>query len=84
MKHACLPEIVTRLKRAHRHLASDLAMFEAGGRRFDDTQKLQAVATAVASAQREPIHDCIEHRLEGGDAAAGPALRELKQPAECL
>ena len=79
MKHASHPEIVNRLKRAHGHLGSVLNMFEEGRPCLDLAQQLHAVENAVANAKRELIHDHIEHCLEGGDAGAGPALKELKQ-----
>ncbi len=84
MKHASHPEIVNRLKRAHGHLGSVLNMFEEGRACLDLAQQLHAVENAVANAKRELIHDHIEHCLEGGDAGAGPALKELKQLTKYL
>ena len=51
MKHASHPEIVKRLKRAHGHLGSVLAMFAEGRPCLDLAQQLHAVENAVAKAK---------------------------------
>lgn len=84
MKHASHPEIVKRLKRAHGHLNSVLAMFDEGRPCVDLAQQLHAVENALANAKRELIHDHIEHCFEGVDTGAVPVLRELKQLAKYL
>jgi uncharacterized protein len=52
MKHRSHPEIIKRLKRAHGHLASILAMFEEGRPCGDLAQQLHAVESAVSNAKR--------------------------------
>ena len=84
MKHASHPQIVKRLKRAHGHLGSVLAMFADGRSCVDLAQQLQAVESAVANAKSELIHDHIEHCLGGGPAADGAVLKELKQLTKYL
>jgi DNA-binding FrmR family transcriptional regulator len=84
MKHASHPAIIKRLKRAHGHLASVLAMFEEGRPCTDLAQQLHAVESAVSNAKRELIHDHIEHCLEGPEGGAKTAMRELKQLAKYL
>lgn len=89
MKHASHPAVITRLKRAHGHLASVLAMFEEGRSCLDLAQQLHAVESAVANAKRELIHDHIEHCLDVDAGGASPAearaaLREFKALAKYL
>jgi uncharacterized protein len=76
MKHASHPGIVRRLKRAQGHLASTIAMFEAGKCCLDLAQQLHAVESAVANAKREMIHDHMEHCCQDGDAKG--AIKELR------
>jgi DNA-binding FrmR family transcriptional regulator len=88
MKHASYPDIVARLKRAHGHLASILAMFEDGRSCVDLAQQIYAVENAVGNAKRELIHDHIEHCLgdgaRDGEIDAETALREFKVLAKYL
>jgi DNA-binding FrmR family transcriptional regulator len=86
MKHASHPAIITRLKRAHGHLAAVLSMFEAGRPCVDLAQQLHAVESAISNAKRELIHDHIEHCLDDNADAASPrtALKELKVLAKYL
>ncbi len=84
MKHASHPEIVKRLKRAHGHLGSVLAMFEEGRPCLDLAQQLHAVENAVANAKSELIRDHIEHCLEGTPADGASVLKDLKQLAKYL
>lgn len=84
MKHASHPDIIKRLKRAHGHLASVLAMFDEGRPCLDLAQQLHAVESAVSNAKRVLIHDHIEHCLDGGDRESRKALAELKQLAKYL
>lgn len=84
-KHASHPGIVTRLKRAHGHLASTLAMFDQGRGCLELAQQLHAVESAIGNAKRELIRDHIEHCLgdeAGADAKA--ALSEFKALAKYL
>ena len=82
MRHASHPDIVRRLRRAHGHLDSVLAMFEAGRSCLDLAQQLQAVESAFGNAKRELIHDHFDHCLDGEDPKA--SLRELKKLAKYL
>ena len=72
MKHASHPAIITRLKRAHGHLAAVLSMFEEGRPCVDLAQQLHAVESAISNAKRELIHDHIEHCLDDTTDAASP------------
>ena len=67
------PRIITRLKRAHGHLAAVIAMFEEGRPCLDLAQQLHAVESAISNAKRELIHDHIEHCLDETSGRAGPA-----------
>jgi DNA-binding FrmR family transcriptional regulator len=86
MKHASHPAIITRLKRAHGHLAAVLSMFEDGRPCVDLAQQLHAVESAISNAKRELIHDHIEHCLDdtSDGASSRNALKELKQLAKYL
>src|SRR5215213_4496204 len=88
MKHASHPAIVTRLKRAHGHLAAPLAMFAEGRSSLDVAQQLHAVESAIANAKRELIHDHIEHCLGDeigeGELDARSALSEFKALSKYL
>jgi len=87
MKHGSHPNIVVRLKRAHGHLGSVIAMFGDGRACVDLAQQLHAVESAVANAKRELIQDHIEHCL-GNGAGDGmdprTAVREFKALAKYL
>jgi len=88
MKHESHPDVIKRLKRAHGHLASVIAMVEEGRRCVDLAQQLHAVESAITAAKRELIHDHIEHCLGDGVASAeltpDAALREFKTLAKYL
>lgn len=64
--HATHPKVVVRLKRADGHLASVIAMIEAGRPCLELAQQLQAVEKAIANAKRTLIQDHIDHCLDGG------------------
>lgn len=85
-KHLSHPGIVKRLKRAHGHLASVIAMIEEGRSCVDLAQQLHAVESAVTNAKRELIQDHMEHCL--GDVkngvSAASALAEFKTLAKYL
>jgi DNA-binding FrmR family transcriptional regulator len=84
-KHASHPEILKRLKRAHGHLASVIAMIEAGRPCLDLAQQIHAVESAVSNAKRELIQDHMEHCLgDGGGRASREALAEFKALAKYL
>ena len=88
MQHASHPEIIRRLRQAHGHLASILAMFEEKRSCMELAQQLQAVESAVHNAKRTLIQDHMEHCI--GDAVghggidAEQALREFKALAKYL
>ena len=75
--HEAHPAILKRLKRAHGHLASVIAMIEAKRACVDLAQQLHAVEAAVANAKRALIHDHIDHCLTG-DKNNRATLGELK------
>lgn len=88
MKHASHPDIIKRLKRAHGHLASVIAMMEADRPCLDLAQQLFAVESALTNAKRELIQDHMEHCLgdsiSADGAAANAALAEFKALAKYL
>lgn len=88
MKHSSHPEIMKRLKRAHGHLASVVAMIEEGRPCVDLAQQLHAVENAISNAKRELIQDHMEHCLadgvENGGKQAKSALAEFKALAKYL
>lgn len=88
MQHASHPDILKRLKRAHGHLASVIAMIEEGRPCVDLAQQLHAVENALTNAKRELIHDHIEHCLGDGGASrqlkSKDALSEFKQLSKYL
>ncbi len=84
MKHASHPGIVSRLKRAHGHLASVIAMFEDERSCIDLAQQLHAVDNAISNAKRELIRDHIEHCLDGNGSDTRETIAELKQLAKYL
>jgi DNA-binding FrmR family transcriptional regulator len=84
MKHTSHPKIIARLKRAHGHLASVLAMLEEGRSCLDLAQQLHAVENAIGNAKRELIHDHIEHCVDESAAGSKESLSELKQLTKYL
>lgn len=80
MKQHSHPAVIRRLKRAHGHLQSIIAMFTAGRPCADLAQQLHAVENAVARAKTELIQDHIEHCLE--DAIARGAMDARRAMAE--
>ena len=82
MKHASHPGVIARLKRAHGHLGSVLAMFAEGRSCLDLAQQLHAVEHAIGNAKRVMIHDHIEHCLGDGEGSDGlppkAVLRDFK------
>jgi DNA-binding FrmR family transcriptional regulator len=88
MKHLSHPDILKRLKRAHGHLASVIAMMEEDRACVELAQQLQAVESAIGNAKRELIQDHMEHclgdSLGAGDKSARTALTEFKALAKYL
>jgi DNA-binding FrmR family transcriptional regulator len=77
-RHASHPDIIKRLKRAHGHLASVIAMIEAERPCLDLAQQIHAVESAVSNAKRTLINDHMEHCLGdgGGKTVAARAAME--------
>jgi uncharacterized protein len=71
------PEIGTRLKRAHGHLARVIEMLEAGRPCMELSQQLHAVEKALGNAKKELIKDHIHHCVEETSAALPREVREL-------
>ena len=84
MKHSTHPDLIVRLRRAHGHLGSVIAMIEAGRPCVDIAQQLHAVEGAIINAKRELIHDHLEHCFDEPNAIPKVALRELKQLSKYL
>ena len=88
MHHPSHPDILKRLKRAHGHLASVIAMIEDNRPCMDLAQQLHAVESAISNAKRELIQDHIEHCLSdgvhSGEMTSRTALSEFKQLAKYL
>ena len=88
MNHQSHPGIVKRLKRAHGHLASVIAMIEAERPCVELAQQLHAVEAALANAKRELIQDHVQHCLGDGvatgDTSPQRAVDEFKQLAKYL
>jgi DNA-binding FrmR family transcriptional regulator len=86
--HTSHPAIVKRLKRAHGHLASVIAMIESERPCLELAQQLHAVENALANAKTELIHDHIDHCLNlAADSSARKArttLAEFKALAKYL
>jgi DNA-binding FrmR family transcriptional regulator len=86
--HTTHPDVVKRLKRAHGHLKSILAMLEEGRGCLEIAQQLQAVEKAIGNAKRTLVHDHIEHCLESsvraGAGSADETIREFKEITKYL
>lgn len=80
--HTLHPDIIKRLKRAHGHLKSILAMLEEGRGCLDIAQQLQAVEAAVCNAKKTLVHDhidhCLEHAVRKGAQSPATSIREFK------
>ena len=79
-QHASHRDIVKRLKRAHGHLASVIAMIEAGRSCVDLAQQLHAVESAIAVDAALPLADAlaIATALQNELAAHMPELAVAK------
>ncbi|HHQ2782120.1 metal-sensing transcriptional repressor [Pseudomonas aeruginosa] len=80
--HASHPDVIKRLKRAHGHLKSVIAMLEEERPCLDIAQQLQAVESAVSNAKKTLVQDHIDHCLEAAvrdrTQSADDAIREFK------
>ena len=86
--HTTHPDVLKRLKRAHGHLKSILAMLEDDRGCLEIAQQLLAVEKAINSAKRALVHDHIEHCLEStvreGADNADEMVREFKEITKYL
>jgi DNA-binding FrmR family transcriptional regulator len=71
------PEISTRLKRAHGHLAAVMEMMESGRPCMDLAQQLHAVEKAIGNDKKELIKDHIHHCMEETSEALPREFRDL-------
>ena len=71
------PEIGTRLKRAHGHLAAVIEMLEAGRPCLDLAQQLHAVEKAISNAKKVLIKDHINHCMEETSEAIPKEFKAL-------
>jgi len=78
-RHDTHPDMIKRLKRAHGHLKSVIAMIEDGKPCLDIAQQLQAVEKAITNAKRTLIQDHLDHCLED---AVGAIPREQRGPID--
>ncbi len=80
--------IARRLRRAHGHLETIIAMIEQGKPCAQIAQQLQAVEGAIENAKKALIHDHISHSLERTLKASGAkgqaALKEFRLIAKYL
>ncbi|MSO89873.1 MAG: metal-sensing transcriptional repressor [Rhodospirillaceae bacterium] len=77
--HRSHPDIVKRLRRAHGHLKTIIAMIEEERACLDIAQQLQAVEKAVCNAKKSLIHDHIDNCLE---QSLGPVTRAGRGPID--
>ncbi|HZH27010.1 MAG TPA: metal-sensing transcriptional repressor [Azospirillaceae bacterium] len=75
MSHATNTDIIKRLKRAHGHLASTIAMIEEGRDCIAVVQQMHAVIKALENAKSVLIVDHLDHCVE---RALGPLSRESR------
>ena len=85
--HTSHPDIIKRLKRAHGHLKSVIAMLEEDRPCLDIAQQIQAVESAITNAKKTLIRDhidhCLEHSIEDGSHSE-KAVREFKEITKYL
>jgi uncharacterized protein len=86
--HKAHSEVVKRLKRAHGHLKSIIAMLEDERECLEIAQQLQAVEKAIVNAKKTLVHDhidhCLEHTVKGGAGSSDDAIREFKEITKYL
>jgi DNA-binding FrmR family transcriptional regulator len=71
------PQISTRLKRAHGHLAGVIEMMQSGRACMDLAQQLHAVEKAIGNAKKELVRNHIEHCMEETSAALPREFKDL-------
>ena len=86
--HSIHSDVLKRLKRAHGHLNSTIAMLESGRDCLDVAQQLQAVENALIKAKKALVHDhidhCLEHAVREGKQSAEDTIREFKEITKYL
>ena len=76
--HASRPKLVARLKRADGHPCAVIETVEADEPCVDVAQRLRAVERAVIDAERVPIRERIDRRLDvDGQATDRAKLRDV-------
>lgn len=82
MAHSSHDHVVRRLRRAHGHLASVIAMIEAAQPCLELAQQLHAVESAIQKAKTTLIHDHLDHCMRAAQrkrgAKAKASLSEFK------
>lgn len=76
MSHATDKDLTNRLRRAHGHLASIIAMIEDNRSALDIAQQLSAVVAALDKAKTRLVAHHIEHHLTETLGELTPELRE--------
>lgn len=78
--------ILSRLKRAHGHLAKVIEMIEAESDCLSVAQQLRAVESALFGAKQTYIHDHIEHCLADSNDARkfSSKMKEFKEISKYL
>jgi len=71
------PQIQSRLRRAHGHLARVIEMLEQARPCMDIAQQLQAVEKAVSNAKKALIKEHLHHCLEQTSASLPREVRSL-------
>jgi len=88
MKHTTHPDIIKRLKQAHGHLATVIAMLEQGRPCVELAQQVHAVESTIHKAKRILIEDHLQHclgdGLGGGDVSGSVAMTEFKALSKYL
>lgn len=86
--HTAHSDVVKRLKRAHGHLQTVIAMIEQERACVDIAQQLHAVERAISAAKKLVIHDhlddCLEEVAGAGPAAMRSSIAEFKDITKYL
>ena len=78
-RHHSHEAVTRRLKRAHGHLASVIAMLEDGRPCLDIARQLRAVESALTATKRTLIHDHLDHCLVDGSHTDLDEMKELSK-----
>jgi uncharacterized protein len=85
--HKTHPQVLSRIKRAHGHLAKVMDMIEKGEPCLMVAQQMQAVISALSNAKTLHVQDHIEHCLDEAlrsRKGATPDISEFKEIAKYL